>query len=330
MSSSSITFLQSDMHEGIYVNWASKVRHLNLRVEYIQGRRNACADELSRTIFSGEDCEENELTHRLKSKLTEEGAKWVWKDGKGGFDEMLLKLSPTQKKEVTEEGTFEGTKVMATEATSDWDLYRSSAWFSDIYRYMNQEIRSSSDEGASPLSTKTQVRRALDYRIQDRKLWVCRNQRILCCIPEQKVPEVLKNAHDDDGHFGKESTLRKLKEKVFWPTMTADVNVYISSCVPCVLHATHTRRHFLRPILVIIPFTMLAMDFVGPFSEGLSGKKYFLHVMDYFSRFSWTVASLDYNVPVVKAMLTTLFRNIHDASYPIPRQRPALREPGAK
>ena len=49
-------FLGSDLHEGVYGNWADQLRRLNIKIKYLPGPRNKVADGLSRTLFQDADC----------------------------------------------------------------------------------------------------------------------------------------------------------------------------------------------------------------------------------------------------------------------------------
>ncbi|KAI1000816.1 hypothetical protein K3495_g7381 [Podosphaera aphanis] len=58
-------FLDTTHMEGIYARWASELRMLNIKIEYIQGPRNKVADALSRTIFPDPDCRDDEHLKKL-------------------------------------------------------------------------------------------------------------------------------------------------------------------------------------------------------------------------------------------------------------------------
>lgn len=47
------------------------------------------ADGLSRTIFNSEACEPTSKIEEDLQRLEDEGPKWIWKDGKGGYLEWL-------------------------------------------------------------------------------------------------------------------------------------------------------------------------------------------------------------------------------------------------
>ncbi|KAI0992935.1 hypothetical protein K3495_g15249, partial [Podosphaera aphanis] len=83
-------FLETSQAEGIYARWASELRMLNITIEYIQGTRNKVADALSRTIFSDPECKEDDLLRTLgEIEMVDKEPKWKWKDGKGGYEELL-------------------------------------------------------------------------------------------------------------------------------------------------------------------------------------------------------------------------------------------------
>ena len=44
----------------------------------------------------------------------------------------------------------------------------------------------------------------------------------------------LSGAHSDMGHLGREKTLSILRQRVYWPNMSADVESYIKSCSRCI------------------------------------------------------------------------------------------------
>jgi hypothetical protein len=70
---------------------------LHVSIQWIEGKRNIVADSLSRTVFP--DLDSTLQDEDLKSlghiegdcKKTDRIHRWIWKDGKGGY-EQLLKL----------------------------------------------------------------------------------------------------------------------------------------------------------------------------------------------------------------------------------------------
>lgn len=154
-----IHFLESDLYEGIYGHWADNLRRLNIRIEHIPGHRNKVADGLSRTLFDA-DCNNKERIREAQHLLDREGAQWVWKDGKGGFEEFLKSLQPTERLEVISNGTLNTVSVFNAEAVVDtsWsEAYKTSQWFGDIYEVL---------EGTKSPSAAL-LRRSFDYRLAE-------------------------------------------------------------------------------------------------------------------------------------------------------------------
>lgn len=301
-------FLKSDLHEGIYGHWADQLRRLNVDIRYIPGPRNKVADALSRTIFPGDECCPSQKIRDALGELQKDPM-WVWKDGKGGYEEFLRSLSENEKGEVIQGGTYHGASVFTTTATIASDgpevwraSYLQSAWFKDYYTYL--------ESGNLPEDGARVLRKALDYRIDEETglLWIHHRNTFLPCIPERKVAAVLREVHDNSGHWGKITTLTKLRGMAYWPGQSSDVERYISGCIQCAQHGPATRSQPLHSVQVMRPFDLAAMDFMGPFEKTAKGNRYIFHFMDYFSRFSIPTATKTADVPDVIRCLRKVFQ----------------------
>jgi hypothetical protein len=291
-------FLQSDLHDGIYGHWADQLRRLNLKIVYIPGHRNKVADGLSRTLFDTPDCASTPTLAEVYDKLTNEGPKWVWRDGKGGFDEFLSTLDQTGKQEVFNLGTLDGVPVFSTAVgTLGWaKSYQDSLWFGDIYNFLSQQ------HDTPP--TPALLRKAFNYRIHNSILWIHRYEDIyLPCIPEGKVLAVLTEAHDDSGHWAKTGTMARLRGLCYWPNQSQDVEAYIAGCLICARHGTATRSQPLHPVVVTHPFQLMGMDFIGPLEKTPTGNTFVLNLGCYMSRYSVPMACVtDYAEDVVRCL----------------------------
>ena len=76
-----------------------------------------------------------------------------------------------------------------------------------------------------------EVRMYYDFRdeLVVYKEMVFKGQR--CVVPESVRPEVLKRIHQ--AHIGREGCIRRARNHVYWPGMTAQIKDYVSRCETC-------------------------------------------------------------------------------------------------
>ena len=113
--------------------------------------------------------------------------------------------------------------------------------------------------------------------------------KALIILPQVVRVKALKMAYNSPvaGHFGRERTMRALRERVDWPGMNTDVNMMCASCAVCQKSKPALlSKAPLHPLPIIRePFTRIAMDiYIGPLPRTKAGNKYILVVMDYSSK----------------------------------------------
>lgn len=78
---------------GIYSRWAAELRSLHIYVVWIQGKQNIVSGAFSRTIFSDFEFNSTSLEHFGKYSISNNSeSQWIWKDNKGGYEELLRKI----------------------------------------------------------------------------------------------------------------------------------------------------------------------------------------------------------------------------------------------
>lgn len=126
-------------------------------------------------------------------------------------------------------------------------------------------------------------------------------------MSEANVLTVLREAHDDSGHWAKTGTLTRLRGRCYWPNQAQDVERYIADCLVCAQHGPATRSQPLHPIVVTYPFQLMGMDFIRPHNTTAAGNRFVLNLGCYIPRFSVPFACKGSNVEDVIRCLIRFF-----------------------
>ena len=154
--------------------------------------------------------------------------------------------------------------------------------------------------------TPESVRPYFDYRdelaMQDGI--ILRGERIV--IPRSMRPEMLHKAHE--GHLGINSCVRRARELIFWPGMSAALRRYVESCHVCAAMPTKQPK---EP-LIVHPAPDRPWQKVGTDLMEVEGRNYLITV-DYYSRYFEVDFLADTSAATVIARLKQ-----HCARYGIP------------
>ena len=115
-------------------------------------------------------------------------------------------------------------------------------------------------------------------------------------LPESLHKEVIEELHGgkSSGHLGVKKTRAKVRMRLYWVGMEADIRAVVRTCSVYAKRKTPTNRKNdpLQQEAVGAPMERVAMDIVGPLPETERENKYILVVGDYFSK--WMEA---YGIP---------------------------------
>ena len=109
-------------------------------------------------------------------------------------------------------------------------------------------------------------------------------------IPETWVRKTLSHFHDDPlaGHLGAVKMLSAMAPRVYWKSMTSDVQKFVNTCNTC-MKAKRAIRNRTIPMTLHTPapfiFSEWNLDAIGPLPETPEGNKYIQVAIDRFSRF---------------------------------------------
>jgi transposase InsO family protein len=105
-------------------------------------------------------------------------------------------------------------------------------------------------------------------------------------IPTVYRSHVLKGCHDNIGHPGRERTLAIMKERFWWPQMSAQVEEKIKMCDRCIRRKSPTNSKApLVNITSTYPLELVCMDFLK-LDTCKGGYTNVLVIVDHFTRFA--------------------------------------------
>jgi hypothetical protein len=99
-------------------------------------------------------------------------------------------------------------------------------------------------------------------------------------VPVQQRENVLQRLHNDvlSGHFGRERTIERVRERFYWPGFIRYITEYVEKCHVCALAkaAPVINEAPYEPIRATSPFQLIAMDLKGPLPQSANGFVYIL------------------------------------------------------
>ena len=107
-------------------------------------------------------------------------------------------------------------------------------------------------------------------------------------IPTGLIQSILNGIHCSpfSGHMGIKRTLRRARERFYWPKMTVQITNFVRNCSMCAQSKLDPNHKEAPPksIEVNEPFVFWAMDYMGPIPETVRGNKHLLVIMDHFTK----------------------------------------------
>ena len=106
--------------------------------------------------------------------------------------------------------------------------------------------------------------------------------RFLLVVPAKLQKEILRNAHDNHGHMGIQSTYERIHEKYYWSDSLRQITQYVTSCLDCQMKKSPLQRPagLLQPLRVNGPFHTVSMDYMGPFTTSKRRNQYIIVAID--------------------------------------------------
>ncbi len=124
--------------------------------------------------------------------------------------------------------------------------------------------------------------------------------------PEERL-SLVKQMHEDLGHFGEQRTLVEIQRRYFWHSRTIDVKAMVRGCQQCQLvrssGSIRSGDEQLKSIPVCDLFHRVALDTAGSLPETRSGNKYILVAVDHYSKWCEAKAVADHGAKTATRFL---------------------------
>jgi transposase InsO family protein len=106
-------------------------------------------------------------------------------------------------------------------------------------------------------------------------------------VPQNLIPKVLQESHDERSHLGYFKTLKTIKTRYYWRYMNRDIKKYVNQCARC--KASKTPTHITRPPMgsqkiAPYPWHTISMDLMERLPRSKKGFSSLLVVTDWFTK----------------------------------------------
>lgn len=108
-------------------------------------------------------------------------------------------------------------------------------------------------------------------------------------LPGAFREQAIRCAHDEMGHLGRERTINVLRDRVYWPNMTSDVQDWVRACTRCMHRKSPTNHR--APLVSIVttqPLELVCMDYLT-LETSKGGYQHILVITDHFTKFSTAI-----------------------------------------
>ena len=131
-------------------------------------------------------------------------------------------------------------------------------------------------------------------------------------LPQKFHSKIVRSVHNDMGHQGLEKTMELLLERVYWPTMAADMSNWVSQCSHCQVAKGNytTPRPKIGHLESNNPMDLLCLDFTK-IDPSRTGKENVLIMTDAFFKFSITVMTLNQRALTVAKVLVDKWFHVY-------------------
>lgn len=291
-----VSIIQGDDARDRISRWQYRLSEYDLHIVHVPGKDLTVADGLSR-LRHGDDADYGPPEPELAALAVV------------AEDDAASKSNPAQNDSSTSHDVGDTPYELPSHIAELWREYLEDSWYEEpLLVALGANIPNARD--LLPKQRKAIRRfaaRLILYEDHQGPLlgYKSNSGKRVQCVLQKDVKDTLRTIHDTHTHFATEISSQTAVSTYFWPTMLEDINEWCRTCPQCQFLGPLRPTRAILPIITIAPMDMIGMDYVGPIKpESLTGNKYILIVVDYFTRFVWAKA-----VPVANSQATSDFLN---------------------
>lgn len=290
-----LSYLKSAKLAAAEMRWVSQLAQFDFKIRYRSGRSNTNADALSRQTVHAEET----LSDVTNSTSLREIA------------EAAVKVTRVVTRSVVAAETPLATATLPGYTPEELGRLQEGDPVISRFRVFWKHGSKPDPSQLRHESRKTRTLLRKWDRVCERKgvLYLhstdpVEGSRSQLLLPASLAPMALTALHNQAGHQGQERTLALIRQRFYWPGMTADVEEWCKRCERCIVAKVPTPR--VRPtmgtLLAEHPLDVLAIDF-SLMDRSSDGRENVLVMTDIFSKFSLAVPCRDQKASTVAKVL---------------------------
>ncbi|KAK7481756.1 hypothetical protein BaRGS_00027004 [Batillaria attramentaria] len=313
---------------GQLARWMEELSQYDIQVVHRPGKDHTNADALSRVPAEEEFCNCYEAGRDL-STLPCGGCAYCVKAHKqwSRFEEDVDDVVPLAYREARISVVQSAVSSNWASSWSDQDLRDAQEQDEDLRVILQWMEREEYPTHAEVMAQSPKVKKLWSLRdlleVRGGLLYYhCQDdagQRDLLVVPRSLQARILELGHSNlsAGHMGIGKTLKRLRQRYFWPGQQRGTQLFVKGCASCnrSKHPTRRNRAPLTSYVAGAPMERVHMDILGPLPQSRLGHRYILLMVDQFTKWVEAVALPDQSAETVaRAAVDTLFSHL---GYPL-------------
>uniref|UniRef100_A0A3B1IT31 Gypsy retrotransposon integrase-like protein 1 n=1 Tax=Astyanax mexicanus TaxID=7994 RepID=A0A3B1IT31_ASTMX len=284
-----LSYLQSAKLGATEHRWAAQLAAFDFQIKYRSGRSNKNADALSRQHPPGPGLEEYLPGTSLPVPIQQ-------------ASQVDPLISATQ----TVVSVLPGSSSLDIRSLQDADSV-----LKEVLSFWEKQVQPSPAERRQISRPAMALLRQWDRLVEKEGVLYRRmfrsdggEENLQLILPAVLKPEILRNLHQEHGHQGIERTMELVRQRCYWPGMSADIKQWCQECERCQVAKDSGRvpHSFMGHLLASRPNEILAIDFtmLEPSRNGLEN---ILVMTDVFSKYTVAVPTRDQRASTVAQVL---------------------------